>query len=648
MNAFKIAWLHFKNNLKLYRFYLAVLIMTTAIYYNFLAVNFNPYLQVLNEQYSFARIASQLCSMILLLTVFSFMFHANNFFYKLRYKEIGTYLLMGITGRKIGTVFALESIILGTMAIIIGLPIGLLFSKLFFMLLSKVMILDAQIPFYLPLKAITMLLTILSGITLLMGLKNYRLVRKSRLVEIMNAAKQEQSPPRIKLLRGGMGVVCIVAAYYMALNIRVLEIDYSQTSLIILVLTCVGTYFFFGGFLALILKRLIQKKHLIYKGSRLVSFSNTLFRLGTHYRSLSMTAILCAATFAAFSGSLALKYFADTNTMVEAPYSISFINQDAATTQKIKALIQESTHQILAEHQGHFITGEVTYHNGYVEKTEACLVTSYSEVRESLMLTQPGKDQTLSERIKPRDHEAVSILHSNLVFSGNSNVGKVHVIQGKPYILKSEVKIPFVGEIEEIGQYQTYIVTDRQYNELRKQAEELTLYGVNITNPEESIPLVERIAGVMKNPGGNLNSYSGQYQYKYYLIGAFYFMGLVVAVVFAVSTFSTIYFKILSDAILDREQYRILMQIGMTEPEIAKSIYTQVGMAFILPAALGVTHGVMAIKTLEAFIHYRFTGCILTGIAFLLLTMAGFYYLMSKKYQNMVVKGWGSYDRILL
>lgn len=144
----------------------------------------------------------------------------------------------------------------------------------------------------------------------------------------------------------------------------------------------------------------------------------------------------------------------------------------------------------------------------------------------------------------------------------------------------------------------------------------------------------------MKYPKGNLNSYAGQYQYKYYLIGAFYFMGLVMSIIFAFATFSAIYFKILSDAILDREQYKILMKIGMTGKEIAGSINTQVGIAFILPSLLGIMHGVMAIKALESFMHYTLTGSILTGIGILILVIAGYYLFMSRKYQDMVVKGW--------
>ncbi|MGI6492905.1 MAG: FtsX-like permease family protein [Pelotomaculum sp.] len=644
MNAFKISWLLYKNNLKLYKFYLGVLILATAIYYNFLAVNYNPYLQVLGEQYIFAQVASAMCSIVLFFTMLSFMFHANNFFYKLRYKEIGTYMLMGIPSSKIGVIFAIESILLGATAVAIGLPAGILFSKLFFMLLAKAMILEIQIPFYIPLKAVGLLLLILAVFIFAMGLKNYRMVRSSRLIEILNAARKEQSLPKIRWIRGLLGVACILSAYYLALHVFDLPfnlpLNYMETSILILFLVITGTYLFFGSFLAIVLNALIKNRKAVYKGSRLVSFSNTLFRLGTHYRSLSMTAILCAATLTAFSGSMALKYYADNHAAVEAPFSITFTNQDEATRQRIKELINESSHQILAEHETHFIRGKVSLQGDSGAGTQDCLVTSYAEVQKSLMLTRPGNYREILKDIEPSANETVSILHAKLVFSGISYVGDQLVLEGRDYVLKKEVKIPFIGEMPDIGQYETYIVTDEHYEEMKKNSEELTLYGINITEPQHSLPLVEKIAGVMKYPKGNLNSYAGQYQYKYYLIGAFYFMGLVMSIIFAFATFSAIYFKILSDAILDREQYKILMKIGMTGKEIAGSINTQVGIAFILPSLLGIMHGVMAIKALESFMHYTLTGSILTGIGILILVIAGYYLFMSRKYQDMVVKGW--------
>ena len=229
-------------------------------------------------------------------------------------------------------------------------------------------------------------------------------------------------------------------------------------------------------------------------------------------------------------------------------------------------------------------------------------------------------------------------------FSGVSYVGQDFVIQDRTYRLTRTVRIPFIGELGAIGQYDTYVVSDKQYEQLKQNLEEMSIYGINITAPEQSLPLVEKIAAVMRNPRDNLNSYAGQYQYKYYLIGAFYFMGLVMAVVFMISTFSTMYFRILSDAIMDREQYKILRNIGMTEQDVSGSINTQVGIAFVLPVLLGLMHGTMAIQALESFIHYQFTVSILTGAVVLILVMTAFYVFVSTKYKDMVIKGWESHE----
>ncbi|MBC2580070.1 FtsX-like permease family protein [Clostridium sp. DJ247] len=636
MSTFKIAWMLFKNNFKLYKFYLLVLTFTIAIYYNFLAISFNPYFSVLNEQYSFARAASILFSGVLFFTIIFFMTHANNFFYKLRYKEVGTYMLMGIVSSKLGGVFAVESMFLGSIAAVIGIPVGILFSKLFFMLLAKAMILNTQIPFYIPLKAISTLLLIFASIIFLLGLKNYWMVKKSKLIEILNAAKKEQNMPKMRWIRGALGVTSITTGYIIALNIIEWKIIFTNATIAILILICVGTYLFFGSFLSIILNICIKNKNLIYKYSRLISFSNTLFRLGTHYRSFAMTAILSAATLTAFSGALALKYYADANILMEAPYSINYMNQDEATNNKIKKIINDSSHKITIENQSHFIKIQISYNNGYMDVTKECLITSYSEIEKALEVTKPKNYKKILKQIKPQDNEIVSILHSKLLFSEKSYQGNSYVFQGNSYILKKEVKIPFIGEMPNIGQYETYVMTDKQYNKLRETKEEMILYGINFTSPQDSKELVMKIEAIMKNPRDNVNSYAAQYEYKYYLIGSFYFLGLVMAIVFMIATFSTIYFKILSDAILDREQYKMLMKIGMNKEETSKSIYTQVGIAFVLPALMGIMHGIMAIKALEAFMHSKFTLSILVGVFCFVSIMAVFYIFISRKYTNMV------------
>ena len=643
MNPFSIAWKLFRNNLNLYRLYITVLSITVAVCYNFLTVSLNPYMRVLSGQYVYAQTAGILGSIVLLFTAILFVSHANGFFYKLRYKEIGIYILAGISENRIGVVFALENIFTGICSMIIGLPAGILFSKLFFMLLGRAMILGVSIPFYISLKPIILLCSIFVLIILIMGLTNYNKVKHSKLINILNASKEEQKPPKLKFLRGIVSIVLIGAAYYLALNILSLPekwpLSFLRTAILSLLLICAGTYLLFGSLLGIVLNLLIRNKQIIYRKTRLVSFSNTLFRLKTNYRSLSMTAILSAAALSAFSGSLALRYFADTNTVIEAPFSIMYMGQTESVNNRIPELIEASGHRITGMHESHFLTASVSYS----DKNRDCLITSVSEVKAVLSASSESRNSMrnikLLNQTRLADNETICILHPNLILSAETdNIGSVK-LDGSEFRRESTIRAPFTGELEGIAARDVYIVSDAVYKRIGGNSKrEQTIYNINISEQENSIELVQRIASIMKNPRDNLNSFAGQYQYKYYLIGAFYFMGLVMAIVFIISSFSTMYFKILSDAVHDRDQYAILRKIGMNRDEIKNSIFTQTGLAFIPAVALGTIHGSIAVKVLESLVQYRFTNSLFAGLLVTLLVMTGFYFIISIRYSKIVLR----------
>ena len=641
MNAFKIAWKLFKNNLNLYRFYVSVLGLTAAVCYNFLSVSLNPYLGVLNEQYVYAQTASVLGSIVLFITVIYLMFHANCFFYQLHYKEIGIYMLAGVAESRIGAVFALESVFTGISAMLIGIPVGILFSKLFFMLLGRAMILSVSIPFYISIKPVLLLIIIFFLIILAMGLMNYRKVKHSRLISILNAAKEEQRPPKLKYVRGAISLLVIGSAYYLILNISSMPdfwpLSFLRTATLSLLLICGGTYLFFGSFLGIVFDRLIRNKKIIYRKTRLVSFSNTLFRLKTNYSSLSMTAILCAASLTAFSGSLALRYFADTNTLIEAPFSIMFLDQSKEVNRRIYDIIEDSEHRITHIHESRFLTASLS-------SSENCLITSLSEAQLVLDSIETGNREVLRNKrflkeARLSDSETIRILHSNLILSAETQSLDRLTLNGREFSLISTIRAPFSGSLEAVAGLDVYIVSDDSYRQFADETSpEHILYGINISDQQSSIELVSKIDSVMKNPRDNLNSFAGQYRYKYYLIGAFYFIGLIMAIVFIISSFSTMYFKLLSDAVHDKEQYEILLKTGMTRTQVRHSIFTQMGLSFVPAVIIGLIHGAMAMKVLESLIQYRFTGCLLIGINLLLIVMTAFYFVISSRYVNLVLK----------
>ena len=84
----------------------------------------------------------------------SVIFYTNGFLMKQRAKEMGLYSILGMEKRHIAKVIFWETAILGCLCIAAGLFFGIVFSKLMFLVLLKMMKLDAAIPFGIPVSVI--------------------------------------------------------------------------------------------------------------------------------------------------------------------------------------------------------------------------------------------------------------------------------------------------------------------------------------------------------------------------------------------------------------------------------------------------------------------------------------------------------------
>ncbi|MDO4535719.1 MAG: ABC transporter permease, partial [Clostridium perfringens] len=386
MNSVKMAYRLLKNNFKIYGLYLTVLIVSVATYYNFVAIQYNDKFQELAERLQSATLVSGLCGFVLIITVIFFMWHANGFFLKQREKETGLYMLMGISASKIGEIFAIESIFLGTLAFVIGLPIGILFSKLFFMLLSKSITLDTQLPFQVSPKSIIQVIIVFVLIFIFLGLRNYNVVKKSQLINMINATKRKSTVPKLNYGKGILGVVLIVIGYIIGLHVKKWEIDLMVATMSTLILVCMGTYMLFGSFLSIVFSKLIKCKNIIYKNVRLVAISNIFFRLKANYRSLAMTTILAASTVTALGVSLSFKQYANDEVIMEAPYSISYKTESQKVDDDVDNVIKESGNELAGSNYLNFFVGKIehTKKNKSNPETTEVIVTSYSQVKKNL------------------------------------------------------------------------------------------------------------------------------------------------------------------------------------------------------------------------------------------------------------------------
>lgn len=640
MGVYKVAWLLFKNNIKLYKFYILVLTCTSAVYYNFLAVYYNPYISAMQSRLEFAKIAGWMSSWSLFFVLLFFMNHVNTFFYKQRSKEIATYMLMGIKKKQIGKVIALESAIVGAIGLGIGTIIGLIFSKLFFMVLGSSHILGVKVPFYFSGKAVMVLVVIVSIILGVLTIRNIILVNREKLIDLLNAncqggkyvsqyTNKQSVHSKLKFLSGLIGIGCIGLGYYYTYDIL-------KNLLQVIGLICIGTYLVFSGFFPLLILKVIQNKDLSYKNMRLISLSNILFRLEFNYRSYAATAILSAATLTALLTSFSLNQFETDNLKYEIPYSLSYMSQEEEIHKKVIDKIQASKHQILGQGQVHFIKVLAQRDIGGMCRDEEILIAPFSEMKENIECVGISHKEKIIKEIEPKEEGGSLILRASVAIS---------TWQRETYIVKDQVlpiatvtRVPFLGKMPNLGGHDTLVVSDDIYEQLKETegVEEYCLNNINFSNQEESLELVTALLRIIPDYANNMTSYVEGYARKYYVMGAFYFIGMILSLIFVLTVFSTIYFKCLSDAQSDKKQYSILKRLGVSNQAIKKSICMQNSMAVILPAAVGILHGLVAIGVLEDFMHLSFFESKLIGVSLFGGAMILFFGFINRKYMDRI------------
>ncbi|HDK7175896.1 TPA: ABC transporter permease [Clostridium botulinum] len=632
MNSFKLSFKLFKDNIKVYKLYLLITIASVAAFYNFLAIENNEAFISVSERFQATSVASISCGFILVCTVIYFIFNADKFFLLNRQKETALYMLMGVTQSKVGQVFAIESLFLGVISIFSGLIFGIILSKLFFMLLAKSIFLNVEIPFKISLDSIFTVILVFSCIFVVIGYRKYRVIKKSKLIDMINAAKRKEDLPKLRYFKGILGVLLILAGYMAGIMIKSWELDLMLSSVTALLCVSIGTYFFFGSFMSIVLNKIIKNKKLIYKNVMLVSISNVYFRLKGNYRNLAMTAILCAAAVTAFGASLSFSEIAKREAIKQSPYSFSYESDDEKSKEKAVEIIKQSNHQLIGINENKFSLGKVKYKNypRKVDYNREAIITSYSALKKNLEFLH----YKVKDNIEPKGKEAVFIASATTLSSPFNVVKKEIEINDREFVIKTQEEVPFTGIIDKLGTKNIYVLEDSEYEKVKKGFNEISLNCVQISKKIDSKQLILDIKKVIHQ--GKVYPPISEYTWDYYAMEIFHFLGMVMSIIFILSTFSTMYFKILKDAFMDKEQYITLKKVGMSKEEIKKSVYVQVAISFILPCSTAILHSIIAMKMLEQVMNFSFNLQLIISLGLYSITMILFYIFISNNYVNMV------------
>lgn len=619
MNSFKIAIVNFKRNIKTYGLYVMAMIFSVATYYNFLSMRYNPQFLEHEEASGYIQSTAMSASVLMVIFLVFFIVYSTNFFLNQRKKEIGVYAFMGIDNSKVGFIFASEGLLLGLLSLIIGLGVGILFSKLFMMILAKVALLNMKIDFFISKKAIIGTIIVYSIILMFTFLKGYISIIRSNLIDLINSLKKEEELPKVNYFKGIVSIIIIGIAYYVAINYE--KIGFGTSLLTTILLIILGTYWLFGSFFSMIIRHYINKKSFLYKGVNIVSFSNIAFRIKNNYKTLTAVAVLITTCITSFGTVSSLKYYVEKNRKIEVPYTISYVSDNKEQIDKADEIIKKSKNTIKLKERTNFF---------YVPDNEV-VVIKLSDFKDILSGLGVEDREDIISQFNLSKNEVGYIERPQTMMSLIETDGIK--IKDKKYDIKVSTKVPLFGN----GlNFPCIVVNDKEYEILKANFIEHQFNGIILDNPKNIKDLTFQLAELLSPKESSLYTSFVADASFYDFTGIIYFLGSFLFLVFVFGTGSIIYFKTLSESFRDKGKYEILKKLGMTDLEIYKSVSKQVGISFILPLIVGSIHSIVSILALSNMMKFNLLIPTIMSIGIFTLVYGIFYIFTIRKFMSIV------------
>ncbi|AIW83171.1 ABC transporter permease protein YvcS [Bacillus mycoides] len=551
-------------------------------------------------------ISKGLESMNYIVVIFSalFILYANSTFLRARKKEFGLLTLIGGTKSQLGRMIILEQLMLGSIAIVVGIGLGMLCSKLFFQALSVILKIDKTLPLVWNSKAILITAGVYFILFLILSLFSVWTVGRLQIIDLLREARKQKVEPFAFTSLCVVGIGCIIVAY--VLSFQVTFMNFIILFLPIVGLTIGGTYLLFTQGSTVVLKALQKRKRSFYTYPNMFVLSNLIYKMKDNARFLFVISIITAVVSSAV-GTLYV-FFEDMSykAVTSTPHAISYEEKGIHTHNVIK---EGKTKELIKKH-GFEEAREVTY----VKLPGTQKITMFNSEHEVPMAIVSEKEYNAEARKQKR--EQVREVHNApgsatmVIMDMAKDMMKVDL--AKPYEFKingqtQSVQLNEPTPFSVFNDSEYLIVNDQDFEKYAKlvpDEEKTKYYGYYIEDWKSTEDLVLDLKKeVAPDKQEELNNSVLAYKNIRESGAITMFIGFFVAVLFFFFACSMTYFKWFNDKEQDRIQFKSLKRIGMTDKEIRKIAIRQMGVIFFIPILIGTIHSGFALHTLGKMLY---------------------------------------------
>lgn len=606
----KLAFTNIWKNRRTYVPYILTCILTVMMYYMVKSLSVNPGLRDMYGGSSVA-VTLNLGTYVIALFAFIFLFYTNSFLMKRRKKEFGMFNILGMEKEHLARMILTETILVTVLSIGLGLGLGILFDKVMFLLMCKIVGAKISLGFFVSGSVILSAVRLFCVIYLIIYLKAVYTVQISRPVELLRGSSTGEREPKTKGLMALLGMILLGTGYGLAITIKN-PIASIGVFFVAVILVIVGTYLLFTAGSIVILKALRRNRRFYYQPRHFISVSGMLYRMKQNAVGLANICILSTMVLVMLSSTTALMFGMEDMLKIRYPNDFAVHSREPDTSgqndkifQKIEEFCEAESIPVenkvryaslvfVAEEKGDWFetNGKEINVNGNTSGLRALFFIPLSDYNtaseEKKMLA--GNEALIFSDYEAYEKPELGIFDREYQITGHleeffgNGASDTNIVTSYYIVVTDEEfgKLKEIGEKElgEMGTVQTYYGFDTSASGKKQELLERQILDIIV---EVGAEYEGNYNGFMESRIGNRRDFMGIY-------GGLFFLGLFLGTLFIMATVLIIYYKQISEGYEDRERFEIMQKVGMTQDEVKGTIRSQVLTVFFLPIAVAGIH----------------------------------------------------------
>lgn len=309
----KLAIRNIKRSFKDYSIYFLTLVFGVAIFYTFNSIESQTIMMNLSEAeksaFKMVNVVMSVASVFISAILGFLIIYASNYLMKRRKKEFGIYMTLGMEKGTLSKILFIETLCIGILSLIVGLVVGTLLSQGLSIFTAKLFQVDiVRFKFVFSKSAFIKTLVCFAIIYLIVLLFNSNVIRKVKLIDLLNAAKKNQD---IKVRNLWLSVVIFIisitllgGAYYYVLKMDVAII--TSSLFIIVAMGALGTFLFFFALSGFLLKVMQSNKNKYFKNLNMFILRQINSKINTTFISMTFICLMLFVSICTLSGGLGI------------------------------------------------------------------------------------------------------------------------------------------------------------------------------------------------------------------------------------------------------------------------------------------------------------------------------------------------------